>query len=395
MTPVAPTPRPRAQTSQQFGSQHLSPLPPSPRSASLPPAARPPQAAPAPTPGAPTAPPPAVRLQSGAFGAPSSNQAPPTAKPASPRPPADDEWSFGDLPLGVAEGRDLQGPGAGSSGSGRWRQHSDVLHTPTPAHDATDSYIGEVPEKRTHRARNLAIFLVFAAVAGVAGVYFLQPSLLAELMGEPQLIATLNEPQAIGGAGESGGSGGAAGSGATDISAGVVASNTVFKAVGSSQNAARRAQVDLGVQAGQQVVLRGVQKATTATANAVAAKSDPATLLADGQRALQAGNPARARAKFHQVLEHDRANVEAITGLGWSLLATGQAAAATAQFRKAISFNPGYGDAYIGLGKAERDVGNTDAALDAYQRYLDRFPGGPKASIARYQSDNIKRQLGR
>lgn len=116
---------------------------------------------------------------------------------------------------------------------------------------------------------------------------------------------------------------------------------------------------------------------------------------------LKRANSARKRQKaglarklYHQALEIDPTNTRAIVGLGWSLMSLGRSGAAAAQFRKALHIDTGVEDAYIGLGKAERARGQLKEALQAYERYLKRYPTGKKASIARYQRDQLKQTLG-
>lgn len=116
--------------------------------------------------------------------------------------------------------------------------------------------------------------------------------------------------------------------------------------------------------------------------------------LAEAHNALERGRANEARRLFHKVIDRDGQNSDAITGLGWALLNLGRADSAAAQFKKALHHNPSFGDAYIGLGHANRELGRPKKALDAYQDYLDRFPGGSKASIARYQAKQLKESLG-
>jgi len=117
-------------------------------------------------------------------------------------------------------------------------------------------------------------------------------------------------------------------------------------------------------------------------------------LLAAAQQRLENGDADAARETFHEIIDREPQNSEAITGLGWSLLNMGNTEAAIAQFEKALHHNPSYGDAHIGLGQAHQAAGNSKQALEAYQTYLDRFPGGSKSSIAEYQSNKIKKSLG-
>lgn len=122
--------------------------------------------------------------------------------------------------------------------------------------------------------------------------------------------------------------------------------------------------------------------------------NDLQSILENARRMLESGKPAQARQLYHQAARLDPQNAEAIAGLGWSLLALGNADSARAQFRRAKYRDPSFDGSYIGLGRAERDLGNLDEALKAYEDYLNRFPDGPQVSIARYQSDELKRQLG-
>ncbi|TXD36252.1 tetratricopeptide repeat protein [Lujinxingia vulgaris] len=117
-------------------------------------------------------------------------------------------------------------------------------------------------------------------------------------------------------------------------------------------------------------------------------------VLASARRALQRGDAQSARARYHRAIELDESNPEAITGLGWALLELGSLDSSVAQFRRAIYRDATYGDAYIGLGRAERDRGNIGAAVEAYQTYLARLPNGPQASIARFQSEQLRRSSG-
>lgn len=117
-------------------------------------------------------------------------------------------------------------------------------------------------------------------------------------------------------------------------------------------------------------------------------------VLASARRALQRGDAQSARARYHRAIELDESNPEAITGLGWALLELGSLDSSVAQFRRAIYRDATYGDAYIGLGRAERDRGNIGAAVEAYQTYLARLPDGPQASIARFQSEQLRRSSG-
>ena len=281
---------------------------------------------------------PEVRLQSGAFGA--------------AAPEDSDEWSFGD-------------------GTGRSEVDSSAAVRPEAASSSRWPIV-------------LGLVVVLAA-GGAAAVYFLRPDLVEPWLGtQPakEVVDIAKDPEGpkAGGAQQ----------------AEVDPREPLDEAIGAALLAASQRNgrhFDAIVAQAHSALVAGIDKATRAAKKA-AEEPDPDELLRKARSYLEGGRPKRARAKFHKVLEVDRANVEAITGLGWSLLAMGSPSAASAQFRKALNFDGSHGDAYIGLGKAEREQGNTSGALKAYQDYLSRFPSGPKASIARYQADKLEQSLG-
>jgi len=103
---------------------------------------------------------------------------------------------------------------------------------------------------------------------------------------------------------------------------------------------------------------------------------------------LNNGNASRARTLYEQALSARPGGPEALTGLGFCLLANGDANAALARFRTASA--TGYSEALIGMGDAYRRIGDIDRALEAYEQYLTRSPSGPHASIARRQADRLR-----
>jgi predicted Zn finger-like uncharacterized protein len=295
-----------------------------------------------------------VRLQTGAFGA-SSN---------TPDAADDGEWSFGDgSTLGEVEGSGL----VESSG----------------VHEKVE----KVEYEGGGRRWKVVVFIALLLVAGGgAGVYFLRPDLLEEYLPKSADYDVVDIARSDDGADED--------EGAKEIE--VAPDKLLRDAVDQALASAARANAtEFGnvTDVARPEIFTAVDQASEAAKKA-AEKPDADELLASAQRYLESGNPKRARQKFHQVLDLERNNTEAITGLGWSLLALGSPGAASAQFRKALNYNPGFGNAYIGLGKAEREQGNHQAALDAYQNYLSRFPGGRKASIARYQAEKLQQTLG-
>lgn len=170
----------------------------------------------------------------------------------------------------------------------------------------------------------------------------------------------------------------------------------VHKALGASESVVREAvlaEFNKTVSATHDVVFKAHKKALRSVEKELM-KSDIKLVLKKAKKALRSKKANRARALYHQALEIDSHNVKAIVGLGWSLLSLGNPGAAAAQFKKALHVNSLSEDAYIGLGKAERARGNLKAALSAYDNYLERFPTGKKASIARYQRKQLRAALG-
>lgn len=117
-------------------------------------------------------------------------------------------------------------------------------------------------------------------------------------------------------------------------------------------------------------------------------------ILKRARVSLENGKLIEANRGFRVVLAKDGANPAAVTGLGWTLLAQGHADQAAQQFLGAMKLDENYGDAYIGLGSAYRNLGEYRKAYNAYDLYLGRFPRGDKASIASYQMDQLRKQLG-
>lgn len=116
--------------------------------------------------------------------------------------------------------------------------------------------------------------------------------------------------------------------------------------------------------------------------------------LRDARTALENGRLDQAIRGFRAVLARQPNNAAALSGIGWALLEQGHADEASRQFSAAITMNQDHGDAYIGLGSAHRQLGRLKEAYDAYDLYLGRFPRGPKASIASYQMEQLRKQLG-
>lgn len=132
-----------------------------------------------------------------------------------------------------------------------------------------------------------------------------------------------------------------------------------------------------------------------AQAGEVAAQtSSPDEKVEEARRVLERGRASQALGMFKEVLDVAPKHAGAVAGLGWCYIEMGRFDDAAANFRRAIDLDPRQGDALIGLGTAERQRGNLKSAYDAYDLYLGRFPKGSKTSIARYQLDALRQQLG-
>lgn len=141
-----------------------------------------------------------------------------------------------------------------------------------------------------------------------------------------------------------------------------------------------------------QVITASAQNNSLRQAQRAARPSVP-ELIAAGRRALERGEGATARGRFQAALNEEPRNPEALIGLGWAYLALGDHDGAVSRFNAALVQGKQAGEALIGMGRAERERGNTRAALFAYEEYLRRFPGGPHATIAQFQSEQLRSSL--
>ncbi|HJL14136.1 MAG TPA: tetratricopeptide repeat protein, partial [Sandaracinaceae bacterium LLY-WYZ-13_1] len=129
-----------------------------------------------------------------------------------------------------------------------------------------------------------------------------------------------------------------------------------------------------------------------ASGGAVPRNRDYSWYIRQGDERLERGDVRRASELYEAARRVRPGGSEALTGLGYVALENGDANGAASRFRQAAG--QGYAEAYIGLGTAYRRLGRTRDALTAYERYLERLPSGPRASIARRQADELRRQLG-
>jgi predicted Zn finger-like uncharacterized protein len=328
---------PAAQQPSPTGPQRV--LPPRPRQPSAPPAPAPPQPAP-------------MR-----HAVPASALSPQQASPLAPRTgpqravPAEEPWTIGDL-------------------------SAPLLEQQLPA-----------PIRPPSRALPIAVVLALLSAAGVAGAWKAgllvpKPAVIpdAPAVDTPAAVADARTPT----------DGPAIQPHAPDLSKLADVDADADKPVEPAQATSPSAE-SLAAAPGP---VASALKEAQSRAEREARRSDPKALAKDARRALDREQYAKARELFHQAIEEGEATPENVTGLGWALIGMGNAEAAVAQFNKALFLNAGYEDAYIGLAKAERQRGRLREALKVYERHLARFPDGRKASISRYQRDQLKAQLG-
>ncbi|RDV40074.1 hypothetical protein DV096_05815 [Bradymonadaceae bacterium TMQ3] len=298
---------------------------------------------------------PSLNLDAERFGAPPAVEPTPTPRQSpgraphlSPVAPEEEDWSLGDLSV-----------------------------------TQSGSQIVVAPERRSRRSRGpllAAVLLVLALGAGIGAWY------------GGTFDAWMKERSAV----EASATSAEARSPLEAEEAAKKPLDRVRTRVGQAHDVARRAALapvrEAALSAAVQEV--GVASERSERVARKAQRPDMEAVLASARRALQRGDAQSARARYHRAIELDETNPEAITGLGWALLELGSLDSSVAQFRRAIYRDATYGDAYIGLGRAERDRGNIGAAIEAYQTYLARLPDGPQASIARFQSEQLRRSSG-
>jgi predicted Zn finger-like uncharacterized protein len=173
---------------------------------------------------------------------------------------------------------------------------------------------------------------------------------------------------------------------------------TAQPAPGAAPSAPATAQAPQGQPSPEQVAVPE-EPTTTAAAKAESGKSessgskhgsgnekeptDYGGWVLKGDRAFSRGELEVARTSYQNALALRGTGSEANTGLGFTLLAEGKAKEAIPHFDRAAS--SGYAEANIGLGDAYRRLGQKSEAAEAYKDYLQRLPGGSRASYAKAQ----------
>ncbi|MBW1872674.1 MAG: tetratricopeptide repeat protein, partial [Deltaproteobacteria bacterium] len=110
--------------------------------------------------------------------------------------------------------------------------------------------------------------------------------------------------------------------------------------------------------------------------------------LANGLQ--QKGRTKKALTAYDAALELKAEDAAALTGKGLCFLDNGSNSAAINWFKRAIKSNSRYADAIMGLAESYKYQGNKLKAVVYYQRYVDAFPHGPEASVAKRNLKELK-----
>ncbi len=161
--------------------------------------------------------------------------------------------------------------------------------------------------------------------------------------------------------------------------------NESLKAADAARRGAQTAQL---VPRARQEVEASVEAAGAEAAEA--GQPSTAELLAAGRRSVQRGNSRQAIDRFRLVLEESPEHPEALLGMGQARLGLGQYDRAINKFETVRRIKPDMGEALIGIGTAHRSLGQPELALEAYEAYLRHFPDGAQASIAEFQSQQLR-----
>jgi tetratricopeptide (TPR) repeat protein len=113
-------------------------------------------------------------------------------------------------------------------------------------------------------------------------------------------------------------------------------------------------------------------------------------LVADADRLMENGQPARAQKLLDQALLMQPNGVAALSGVAYLFLDRRRPLAAISTFKRALGTSPEFAPALFGLAEAYRAQGELPAAADNYRKYIAVAPGGPDAPAARRQLKDIE-----
>ncbi len=112
--------------------------------------------------------------------------------------------------------------------------------------------------------------------------------------------------------------------------------------------------------------------------------------ISQGDRLRDKERAEAALDAYGKALDINPENVEALTGQGLCFLDMAKPLQAEPVLEHALKLNPRYAPAIMGLAESFRFQGKKEKAISMYQRYLDTFPNGPEAGVARANIDRLK-----
>ena len=112
--------------------------------------------------------------------------------------------------------------------------------------------------------------------------------------------------------------------------------------------------------------------------------------ISQGDRFRDRDRPEAALDSYGKALELSEDNVEALTGQGLCFLDMAKPLLAEPVLEHALKVNPRYAPAIMGLAESYRFQGKKEQAVATYQRYLDNFPNGPEAGVAKSNIERLK-----
>ncbi len=112
--------------------------------------------------------------------------------------------------------------------------------------------------------------------------------------------------------------------------------------------------------------------------------------IGQGDRLRDKERAEAALDAYGKALDISPENVEALTGKGLCFLDMAKPLQAEPVLEHALKLNPRYAPAIMGLAESYRFQGKKDSAIGMYQKYLDAFPNGPEAGVAKANIERLK-----
>lgn len=118
--------------------------------------------------------------------------------------------------------------------------------------------------------------------------------------------------------------------------------------------------------------------ATKPTGGNTTGGADYDSLLAQANKAAES-NCTKAMDLYDRALQQKPQGVEALAGTGYCHLDRKEFSSAFSKFRAALLVSPRYEPALGGIAETYQRQGNKTTAIEAWNKYLEVFPGSPKA----------------